>query len=92
VADANSVNVESKAASREKLWTLYVLLLDALLEHFSNPSSEGVTAAFLNVARQFLKDQGISVAFSQVKDLQRSLGELRALSLPFVNPNEENEQ
>jgi hypothetical protein len=86
------MRAESKAATREQLWTLYGLLLDALLDHFENPPAEGITAAFMNVARQFCKDNGIAVDFAQVQDLRQSLGELRALSLPFVNPNKDTKQ
>jgi hypothetical protein len=73
---------EYKGASRAALEALHAALLDALIEEFENGNR---TAAFLGQIRAFLKDNGVMVDASASLDLRRSLAELRALGLPFVD-------
>ena len=75
---------ESKAATRAQLWELHAAVLDALLAYFANPPEGGITAAWVNVARAFLRDNNIIVDGVNLADVRRSLGELHALSLPFI--------
>jgi hypothetical protein len=77
-------NAESKAATRERLWELHAAVLDALLAYFANPPEGGPTAAWISCARAFLRDNNVTIDGVSLADVRRSLGELRALSFPFI--------
>ena len=75
-----------KGARREQLEQLHALVLNALLDAFKQPE---MSAAMLAVARKFLRDNGVTVDAAGAADLQRSLQELRSISLPFTNTTKE---
>jgi hypothetical protein len=80
----------SKAASQEDLWALHALVLDSLEACFRD-TPERVSAAYLNTARQFLKDNNIAIDALALADVRRGVEELRALSLPFIHPEKKDQ-
>jgi hypothetical protein len=78
------MNPPSRAASQEDLWALWSLCLTSLEKYFSETPPDRVSAAYLNTARQFLKDNGIAIDALALADVRRGVEELRALSLPFT--------
>jgi hypothetical protein len=72
-----------RGASREALHALHAAVLNALLSEFGE--GRRPSAAILHVCRRFLKDNGIVVDAMAAADLQRSLEQLRGLSLPFTD-------
>jgi hypothetical protein len=80
----------SNAAPQQQLWELWHLVLAALEAYFRDPPDR-INAAYLNTARQFLKDNGIQIDIGELKDVRRGIAELRALSLPFIHPEKKDQ-
>lgn len=73
----------SNAASKETLQALHAEVAKALAEAIKNPETR--SAALINVARQFLKDNNIEATAVPGNDLDR-LSKALTDSLPFTDP------
>lgn len=83
---------ESKAATQEQLWELWQAVLDELMRYFKETPQGKSKAAYLAVAVRFLEANRIALDASELRDVRKSLSELRGLSLPFsTNPPSDKE-
>src|SRR5687767_5100478 len=75
---------DSKAATRERLQQLWADVADSLIAYFRETSRDQLTAAMLEVATGFLKQNGFTLdQMSDPTGAQARLSQLAALSLPF---------
>jgi len=70
-------------ASKEQLWKLWNQVLDALINYFETTQPSQLKASFVDVARQFLRDNGIRADSMSLMDMKQSAKELKELALPF---------
>ena len=72
-------------ASQETMWGLWYGVLRHCLSLFEPAQDEKPTAAHLNVARRFLKDNAVRVDESHKRGTVTGLQALAALDLPFTS-------
>lgn len=70
-------------ASREALWKLWHLLLDTIYRYLQDTPPEKRRAAMLELARSFLRDNGIQIDGRSVQELAKDAAALKDLKMPF---------
>ena len=73
-----------KRATREELQELHYRLTKLFLTALRNPSKYDLSANFLNVVRQFLRDNSIVKDLAFAKDIKDGLKALGDADLPFL--------
>jgi hypothetical protein len=81
-----SIQEKQKGASREDLFILHRLVLDACLAYMRDVPVHEMTGFMLSVIRAFLRDNNIRCDLTQLKDIKSSLEDLREFDLPFSLP------
>ena len=77
---------KQQGASREDLFTLHRLLLDACLAYMREVPVYEMTGYMLSVIRAFLRDNSIRANLAQARDIKAALEDLEELDLPFSLP------
>ena len=71
-------------ASVEQLYELHRLLTDRCLSYLRETPPEKLRGFMLAIIRAFLRDNGVRARLTTVKDLAKSLEELRDADIPFL--------
>lgn len=73
----------SGAATQEQLKELWLLLLKEFMRYLSETPPEKLRVNTLEVIRQFLKDNNITIDGNHQMDVRASLAQMEGLALPF---------
>ena len=71
------------SAADAALWQLWQRLLDTLLQYFESTPPEQRRASMLDIARSFLRDNGVNAQGAGSGEVKQSLQQLRDMKLPF---------
>ena len=82
--EKNKTPRKPKRATREELQELHYRLTQIFLIAFRNPDKHDLNANFLNVARQFLRDNSIVKDMAMAKDIKDGLAVLADTDVPFL--------
>ena len=82
--EKNKTQRKPKRATREELQELHYRLTQIFLTAFRNPDKHDLNANFLNVARQFLRDNSIIKDMAIAKDIKDGIGLLADAEIPFL--------
>ena len=80
--DGDTLRIERHPSDRQRVsQDLFYALAEDLLQRLRNSEGGTIRASTLNVARQFLKDNGITI--SSITDAKQGLDMLDDMNLPF---------